>query len=260
MFRLRTLAIAGCILAASAASVRAQENDELKAILKKAIAAHGGEKNLVKYAGVISKFKGTIEIMGKARDISGETTVMHPDKVKHVMTLDIEGMQIPVSVVYDGKKMWRSVNNKTDEVKDEKTLSEIRETLKAEAAGSLVDYLKAPYELAALGEVKIKDQPAVGIRVSKKGQRRRQLFLRQEDPHARQNRDARNDEQAGRKSTRKDITPATATPTASRPPLASSCIRTARISSTSKSPNRRSTKSSKIRTSRCPERKSSRKE
>lgn len=170
MFRLRTLAIAGCILAVSAVLARAPD-DDLKAVLQKAIAAHGGEKNLNKFGGAISKFKGTIEIMGKSRDITGETTLLKPDKVKNTMTIDIEGMQIPVAIVYNGKKMWRSVNNKTEEIKDEKILTEMREGLQAEGAGSLSDYLKAPYELGALGEVKIKDKPAIGIRVSKKGQR-----------------------------------------------------------------------------------------
>jgi outer membrane lipoprotein-sorting protein len=170
MFRFRTLAIAGCILAATALLGRAQD-DDVKAVLNKAIEAHGGAKNLTKYKGTISKFKGTIEIAGKSRDITGETTMLKPDKFKHAMTLDIDGMQIPIAVVYNGKKMWRSVNDKTDEIKDEKTLSETREALLAEGGASFVDYLKAPYELGALGEVKIKDKAAIGIRVSKKGQR-----------------------------------------------------------------------------------------
>jgi hypothetical protein len=170
MFRLRTLAIAGCILAATAGLVRAQD-DELKAVLKKAIAAHGGEKNLTKFGGAISKFKGTIELNGKARDIAGEITLLKPDKMKNAMTLDYDGQQVPVVIVYNGKKMWKSIDNRTVEVKDEKELAQMRESLQADDPGSFRDYLKAPYELAAVGEVKIMDQPAIGIRVSKKGQR-----------------------------------------------------------------------------------------
>jgi hypothetical protein len=170
MFRFRTLAIAGCILAATAILVRAQD-DDLKAVLKKAIAAHGGEKNLSKFHGAVSKFKGTIEVLGKSRDISGETTLLKPDKIKNTMTLDFDGQQIAIAVVYNGKKLWRSVNDKTEEIKDEKVLAETRDSLQAEGAGSFVDYLKAPYELGALGEVKVKDKAAIGIRVSKKGQR-----------------------------------------------------------------------------------------
>lgn len=171
MFRLRTIAISACVLASAALFVRAQEEAELKAILKKAIEAHGGEKSLTKYAGATSKFKGTIDIAGNSLPITGETSVMKPNKLKHEMTLDINGMQIPVVVVYDGKKLWQSVNNRTEEVKDEKKLAAVREAVQTEMSGSFVDFLKAPYELAGLGEVKVKDKPAIGIRVSKKGQR-----------------------------------------------------------------------------------------
>ncbi len=170
MVRFRTLAIAGCILAASAVLVRAQD-DDLKAVLKKAIAAHGGAKNLTKFNGAVSKFKGTIEFKGKTRDISGETTLLKPDKVKNSMTLDFDGKEIPIVIVYNGQKMWQSVLNKTEEITDDKILTEMREGLRAEGTASFVNYLKAPYELGALGEVKVKGQPAIGICVSKKGQR-----------------------------------------------------------------------------------------
>ncbi len=176
MFRLRTLAIAGCILAVSVVLVRAQD-DDLKAVLKKAIAAHGGEKNLTKFNGAISKFKGTIEVMGKSRDITGENTFQKPDKLKVDLTVDIDGMVIPVVVVFDGKKMWRSINGTVAEVKDEQALAEMRESLLVEGANSLSDFLKAPYELNSLGEVKVKDMPAIGIRVSKKGQRDISFFF-----------------------------------------------------------------------------------
>ena len=106
------------------------------------------------------------------------------------MNLDIDGMQIPVAVVYNGKKMWRTVNDKTDEIKDEKTLSETREALLAEGGGSFVDYLKAPYELGSLGEVKVKDKDRHRHPRQQERPARRQLVLRQEDAPARQDRDA----------------------------------------------------------------------
>src|SRR5215475_16097171 len=125
MIRVRMLAIAACFFAGAAVFVQAQD-DDLKAVVRKAIAAHGGAENLTKYAGATSKFKGTIEILGKAHDLTGETVVLKPDKVKNTMTLDFNGTPIPIVVVYDGKTMWRSVNNKTEEIKDEKILAELR--------------------------------------------------------------------------------------------------------------------------------------
>ena len=49
--------------------------------------------------------------------------------------------------------------------------------MQAEGAGSLVEFLKAPYELNAIGDVKVKGKDAVGIRVSKKGQKDVSLFF-----------------------------------------------------------------------------------
>lgn len=170
MFRLRTLLVACGVLTFGVLFARAQD-DDLKAVLRKAIAAHGGEKNLNKFGAATSKFKGTIEAMGKSRDITGESTLQKPDKLKTSLTIDIDGMAIPIVVVFDGKTLWRSINGTTAEVTDEKVVKETRESLQTEGAGTLADFLKAPYELAALGEVKVKDKAAVGIRVSKKGQR-----------------------------------------------------------------------------------------
>ena len=170
MFRLRLPALVGCVLALGAFSVQAQDAD-LKAVLKKAIDAHGGEAKMTKFSGVTAKFKGTIQLLGQARDIAGENSVQRPDKLKSALTLDINGMQIPIVVVYDGKKMWRSVMGKTEEIKDEKALTEMRQGLLLEGGATFVDFLKAPYELSALGEVKVKGKDAIGIHISKKGQR-----------------------------------------------------------------------------------------
>src|SRR5436190_2167017 len=111
---------------------------------------------MLKYEGGMSKFKGTIQILGQARDITGENSLQRPDKLKSSLTIDINGMVIPIVVVYDGKKLWRSINGKTEEVKDEKALNEMRQALLVEGSASLVDFLKAPFELSAIGEVKVK--------------------------------------------------------------------------------------------------------
>src|SRR5437660_1357719 len=82
MLRLRVLTLAGCVVAFGALCLQAQDNADLKAILRKSIVAHGGADKLSKFGAATSKFKGTIEIMGKSRDITGESTLQKPDKLK----------------------------------------------------------------------------------------------------------------------------------------------------------------------------------
>jgi outer membrane lipoprotein-sorting protein len=176
MLRFRILAVAGCILALGLTFVHAQD-DDLKAVIRKSIEAHGGAKNLAKFKAVNSKIKGTIELMGASRAITGETSFQKPDKLKHVMNIDFNGKGIDIITVYNGKKMWVNVMGNTMEITDDKLLTSIREELQTEGAGGLVDFLKAPYELNSVGEAKVKGKDAIGIRISKKGQRDFNLYF-----------------------------------------------------------------------------------
>ena len=178
MFRLRTLAIAGCILAIGTFFVHAQD-DDLKAVLRKSMAAHGGEKNLGKFKAVTTKFKGTMEIQGLTFDITGETSLQKPDKVKNVLKMEIKGKTIDVVTVLTPKKLyvWDSITSMTKDIDDEKILKGAREELQAEGASSFADFVKAPYELSAIGEVKVKGKDAIGIRISKKGQKDISMFF-----------------------------------------------------------------------------------
>ena len=176
MLRLRMLALAACGVMLGALWVHAQESD-VKEVIKKAIAAEGGEKLLRKYQAGTAKIKGTMELMGAMVKISGESTVQKPDKLKHVLTLEIMDKELQITQVYDGKKMWRSFMGQTMEVDDEESLEEMRQALRVESAAGLVDLLDKSYTLDAIGEVKVKDKAAVGVRVNKKGQREISLFF-----------------------------------------------------------------------------------
>jgi outer membrane lipoprotein-sorting protein len=176
MLRLRVLAFTGCALVLGSLFVRAQETD-LKEMLRKSIEAHGGEKNFAKYKAVSTKFKGTLQLQGAALDITGETSLQRPDKVKNVLTLDLNGKKIEIVTVYNGKKLWVSTMGQTKEIDDEKILNAAREEMQTEGAASFSDYLKPPYELSAIGDVKVKGKDAIGIRISKKGQKDLSVFL-----------------------------------------------------------------------------------
>jgi outer membrane lipoprotein-sorting protein len=176
MNRIRVAALALGVLFVASFFASAGDPD-LKAILKKSIAAHGGDKNLAKYKAAHTKFKGSLAIGDNTTDVTGETFFHKPDKVKNTLTLDVGGMQVNVITVFDGTNMWVSANGDTKEIKDDRILKEIRENLQVEGAGGLSDFLEKPYQLNSVGEVKVKDKAAIGIRVSKEGQRDFTLFF-----------------------------------------------------------------------------------
>ncbi|HEX3315810.1 MAG TPA: hypothetical protein VHR72_12995 [Gemmataceae bacterium] len=171
MWRIRLSQLAGCCIAVVAvASLQAQEID-LKAILRQAIEAHGGEKQLAKLHAGISKYKGKMKLLGQMVDIVGENSVQRPDKLRSSLDINIGGMTINVVTVFDGKKFWVSSMGNTKEIDDEKTIDEVKQSLMTEIGSGFTDMLKAPFELSAIGETKVKENDTFGIRVSKKGQR-----------------------------------------------------------------------------------------
>ena len=107
MLRLRVLALSGCVLMLGMLNASGQDVD-LKAILQKSIDAHGGANKLDKFKAVNTKFKGTIQLMGASRAITGEAWFQKPDKLKHVNNIDLNGKDLELITVYDGKKLVRN--------------------------------------------------------------------------------------------------------------------------------------------------------
>jgi hypothetical protein len=174
---MRKLAM-GCLtiaLVLGMASIsRAQ--DESKAILEKAIKAHGGAEKLNKLRAVQAKSKGNIQLLG-GLDFTQEMTTSFDGKFKEVMNLEINGKKANVVTLYNGQKGSLTLNGMDQEL-PEKVLEELKEASYAIKAARLVPLLTDPmYTLSALGEVKVNDKPAVGVKVSSKGHRDISLYF-----------------------------------------------------------------------------------
>jgi translation elongation factor EF-1beta len=127
-----------------------------------------------------SKLKGKLELMGGLM-FTMEAWGQLPDKFKHVTDIEINNMNITVTQGFDGKKFWISVMGKTKEIDDEKLVKEIKENLYVEQVTNLTGLKDKKYELSALGEVKVNDKAAVGVRVSAKGRRDVNLYFDKEN-------------------------------------------------------------------------------
>lgn len=149
----------------------AQAQDELRDLVLKAQKAHGGKEALTKYQGVQVRYKGDVDVNGMQAKIDGEVSYNFPDRMKNVINVDVNGMKIEVQQGFDGKALWMSVLGKTQEIKDKDQIAEMKANMYAEVVASLMDIESKHYELTTLGGMKIKDKDAVGVRVSKKGER-----------------------------------------------------------------------------------------
>jgi hypothetical protein len=176
---MRTLAVfslGAFVCLGLALHVAGQEEDSTKALVAKAIKAHGGAKNLAKQKALQVKATGTLDFMNNNK-FSTETFFQDPDKFKNVVEVEINNMNIAVIQVFNGKKFWINVMGKTIELKDKKDIAELKENLYVEKLTNLVGLTGKGVTLAALGEVKVNDKAAIGIRASSKGHRDINLFF-----------------------------------------------------------------------------------
>jgi len=171
-FLLLTAAVA--LLGASTAPAPAA--DDTRAIIDKAIKATGGAATIDKHKASKSKGKGTLSIMGTDVDFTSESTSQFPNKFKEQLNLEVMGQKIALTIVYNGEKGWVNTNGNTMELEDQMA-KELKDAAHAQRVSRLTTLKDKMYKLAPLGEVKVNDKPAVGVKVSTEGQRDVSLYF-----------------------------------------------------------------------------------
>ena len=170
-----TAALVGVLVLAAGA----RADDDSKAIIAKAIKAHGGEEVKSKFKAGQTKAKGKIEILG-GLDFTQESSFMLPDKFKEAVDMEVMGQKVHVVTVYDGTKLQIEANGQAVPVED-KIKDVIKNTPYVMKVSQMVPLLKdKDFELSNLGEVKVDGKPAVGVLVKSKGKNDVSLFFNKE--------------------------------------------------------------------------------
>jgi hypothetical protein len=157
---------------------RSRADEDAKAIVVKAVKAHGGKETLTKFKAGQVKNKGKITLPGIGEsDFTQEVAYLLPDKFKEVMELEVAGMTIRSVTLVHGDTISIESGGKqipiTAELK--KAVNEGRYILKV---GQLVSLLEdEDFELSSLGEIKVEGKPAVGVLVKSKGNKDVNLYF-----------------------------------------------------------------------------------
>ncbi len=154
--------------------------DDAKALVDKAIKAVGGAEKLAKYKAETYKGKGKFYGMGEGIDFTGEWAMQLPDRMRVKIDVDANGMQLAIVRVANGDKVWMSFNGTTTEVDDKDEIAETRDGLHHNWVASLLPLKDKAFTLALVGEEKVGDRPAVGVKASHKGRRDINLFFDKE--------------------------------------------------------------------------------
>jgi hypothetical protein len=149
---------------------RVLARDDLQAIVDKAIQAHGGAEKLNNMKAMKAKLRGSVETQFGTLKFTQQSAAMLSGKVKEVTELDVNNMKVSVVTVYDGAKGWINTNGQTMEM-DEKILAEMKAAVYRMNLDRMTTLKDPSLKLSALGETQVNDRPAVGIKVSKEGQK-----------------------------------------------------------------------------------------
>ncbi|HTU92158.1 MAG TPA: hypothetical protein VMF69_18900 [Gemmataceae bacterium] len=170
----RTLGVIG--LLTLLIPVQADEDAKLREVVDRAIKAHGGIDNLTKLKASTSKQKGKFHGLGDALDYTSEEAIQLPDRFRVEVHSKAGDQEFTFIQVINGNKGWMKFGDKTNEL-DKEALAEAKEQMNVATISHLDCLKKKAYKLSPLGDVKVGDRPAIGVRVERKGYRDVSLFF-----------------------------------------------------------------------------------
>src|SRR5262245_1285202 len=154
---------------------RSGEDKDLRAIIDKALQAHGGEANLARLPAQTLKGAGKFYGLGEAVDYTLEIASQEK-QFRFSLDMTVMNFDLKVIAVVNGDKGWEKVNDDVKEMPADE-LAEHKDNMHSHAVIRLLPLKDKAYKLSALGDVKVGDQPAVGVRVSRNGRRDVNLYF-----------------------------------------------------------------------------------
>jgi outer membrane lipoprotein-sorting protein len=147
----------------------ARADDEARKVLDNAVKAHGGADLLKKLKDKSAHQTAKITVAAVNADVKMETFA-GDDKFKHVINITVNGMDIKQEVCFDGKEFWIAINGKVFQtLKTEKELEPLKEAIYAEKVIGKAMLGDKSVECSFIGEGKVEDKPAMGVRLASKG-------------------------------------------------------------------------------------------
>jgi hypothetical protein len=175
---MRRLAGPWCVavVALGGGSSRGDEETEVRAVLDRAIAAHGGAEKLTRYTAATMRIRGRLyNDRGETCDFTGVTAAV-PRKLRVEVNLMIPGRDYKSVQVLNGNRGWMAQNDQVRPLSGEE-LEEEKEHLYAGVVSHLVALRDRRYQTSSLGEGNVRGRGAVGMRVRRKGHRDVNLYF-----------------------------------------------------------------------------------
>jgi len=160
-----------------ALAVPAFAQDDAKAIIERAITAHGGADKLDKFLAGRVQSKGAIAAQGGQVPFVSVVVYQLPDRVKNTTEFTLQGGARPITQIMNGDKVGVVINGIPQQVLPAQA-DEMKQAAHARKLRQLTSLLKGDkYKLAAAGEKQIAGKTAVGVKVTADGAREVRLYF-----------------------------------------------------------------------------------
>jgi hypothetical protein len=161
---MRTMLTALLCGALTAAGTAARAEDaSARAVVERAIKAHGGAEGLARWQVSIRSGTGKLAPADN-QAFNTEAVVDLPERVR----LNLEVGKTPIVVVLNGDKGWQRAGGATMDLSKER-LGEMREAAYIWWLATLVPLLKGDFELAAQPDARVDGRETAVVKVSSKG-------------------------------------------------------------------------------------------
>lgn len=177
---MRTLIVSTGMVVLLATSLAAQAPDDARALIERAIKAHGGADALGRVRADKVKFKGTLVLQGHTVPFLAETTVQLPSKYRNVIEINSGGDKHTIVHIVNGNNIYIALDGRAVKAEPPQ-LAEIRSGMELERAKRLLPLLEdKSYQLSLMEEIEVNDRPAVGVRISGRGRKEMRLYFDKE--------------------------------------------------------------------------------
>jgi hypothetical protein len=140
-----------------------------RATLDRAIKAMGGPKLLAARA-LSGSSRGTIFVLGNKSPVTNEWTVQGLDQLKWVTEVTLNDNPAAITLVVDRDKGWIKGNDNPSNPLPKEQLPALLQGFAAlRLTETLLPLTEKVWKLSSLGEIKVNDKPALGVKAAKKG-------------------------------------------------------------------------------------------
>jgi hypothetical protein len=164
------LALAAALVAQGGA--RASEK-EARAVVDRAVRAHGGASALSKAQFCVRTDAGTQAFPGKELPFTAEVVRHLPNRVRLSVDLD---KRLKMVIVLDGDKGWERAVGPAVEMSKQR-VSEMQEEAYVWWLSTLVPLTKGGYTLSTLPDAKVEGEAVAGVKVVRKGRHDARLYF-----------------------------------------------------------------------------------